>query len=130
MENTVIIKTNSGATTLTPDDITKLNESEQFGITFSSVEVKNFFSCETETVTILIGLAGGLATSAIYDTLKHIIAKTIEAFKNKNSQEEIEKEQDFEFVYKGKKTIISTKFLLTQEQKDRLFDVAIKELES
>ena len=108
--------------TLTDADLELLNNDNENGVVFGSTNQKNFLP--PETVLLIVELGNNLGYNAIYDVLKFILLKVVGFIKNKTENIETK----IEIACNGKKASLDCNFELTEKQKDKFIDAAIKNL--
>lgn len=117
MKNNVIIQ----GIKFSNEEIADLCKKNEFGITFSVIESKNLI--DVGVLFVLVELLKNLTYSATYDILKYILnCIIIKANHIKNGKTHIE------VICNNNKASITTNFPLSDEQKDKLIDAAIKKL--
>lgn len=108
---------------LTTNDILFLNNGEQ-EICFSKTNSNNFLP--PETILVLIELGQNIGYNAAYDAMKYALSKLIIVFTKKGLKEKTETK--IEIACGDKRYSVSCNFRLTENQKDKLIDAAVKKL--
>ncbi len=108
---------------LTKNDIILLNKGEK-EIQFLKIETHNLFP--PEIMLILIQLAENIGYSVIYDIIKYALCKLKALLTEKKTKQP--SRIKIEIVCGRQKCSIACNFELTENQKDKLLDAAIKKL--
>lgn len=117
MKNNVIIQ----GIKFSEKEITDLCKKNEFGVTFSVIESKNLI--DVGVLFVLVELVENLTYSATYDILKYILNCIIIKMNHlKNEKTRIE------VICNKNKASIAVNFPLSDEQKDKLIDAAIKKM--
>lgn len=106
---------------LTKEDVTYLNENQQFEVEFSKTESHNFLP--PDVVLVLIELAKSISFSMANDIIKYILMKLLSLF-----QQEAHKKTTIAVSCNNQNYSISCNFPLTDEQKDILVNAAAQKL--
>lgn len=99
-----------------------LNKNE-YNIIFNSLDMDNFLS--PEMTMVIIDIAQNIGYDAAYDLLKFIFLKIIYIAKNVFKGN---KQNTIRIILAEKEYTISSDFDLTESQKDKLIDAAIKKM--
>ncbi len=117
MKNNVIIQ----GIRLSEEEMTDLCKENDLGVTFSVIESKNMF--DVGVLFVFIELVRNLSYNATYDILKYILNSIIIKINNLKSEK-----IQIEVICNKNKSSITVNFPLSDEQKDKLVDAAIKKL--
>lgn len=112
--------------TFTNEMIEELNEQTDDCQYFLSKQKDMFIP--PEFIAIVIELLHNLSYSATYDILKMILLSIISKLSFKYKKESAEKETDIIIIYNNNKIEFKTSFELSESQKDKVIDAAIKKM--
>lgn len=119
MKTTVLMN----ASVLTPDEVALLNsEALEKGITFSLIESRNFLP--SDAIPVLISLGESIGFDAAYDVLKYILLSIMAVFTRRKTN----KRTTFEVVCNQERFALTCDFPLTDAQRDKLIDAAVKRI--
>ena len=117
MKNNVVIQ----GERFPEEEVADLYRENEFGITFSVIESKNIV--DVGVLFVFIELVRNLSYNASYDILKYIFNCIIVKISH------LKKEKiHIEVICNKSKSSITINFPLSDEQKDKLIDAAIKKL--